>query len=250
LVVLGRAGRRVGVNPPSLGDVGDPPPPPQLYQSLVCQEREQAAALLRRLHEERDLIALSDGVVMPTLVRLAQDRARDGSPSDRPAQLALELETLLDALPEKPVEPRETQPAVALASGRRDPVEECGLRWLARVLAAGGMRVRRVGLEALLRGPGEPDELRIVSALGPGSASSAIARLRRRSDATPSANLLLASFGGAADGLLRVSSQIDVAQSCAEIVARIDERERGASTNEADAAEPSNGRREPAGAST
>ena len=101
LVVAGRYVRGLEYFDVLLGDRPALPPDVRLYQRLLASDFVEGAAVLAKAAEEGPLEAVSDGVLLPMLRRLASDDQRDLVPDAMSAGVREGLEELLDDLLEK-----------------------------------------------------------------------------------------------------------------------------------------------------
>jgi predicted PurR-regulated permease PerM len=177
LVVLGRYVPQLSFITTLIGDEPLPPPQARFYERLVAGDADQAGAILRQGANDNDVLALSDRLVLPALVRLAHDRE---SGARSPARIAIILDLLNELLDELLASlPRQTGAPGAMpvhvAPVRDSAVERFAVDWLARVLAHASLAIVATVHEASRR-----EELRacegtvLLSALSPGAARRAL----------------------------------------------------------------------------
>jgi len=98
LVVAGRYLRSLEVLTVLLGDEPALPPDVRLYQRLLSLDFAETESILKECARGSSLEALSDGIVMPVLRRLAEDDQRDAVPDERSAKMRARLDELLSEL--------------------------------------------------------------------------------------------------------------------------------------------------------
>ena len=140
LVVAGRYVRGLEYFSVLLGDRPALLPDVRLYQRLLALDLVEAAAVLGKAAAEGSLEAVSDGVVLPALRRLAGDDQLDLVPDPVSERVRVQFGELLDELLEK-------SDAGVPADGPRllfvpalDENDALAARWLAKLAARRGLR--------------------------------------------------------------------------------------------------------------
>jgi predicted PurR-regulated permease PerM/methylmalonyl-CoA mutase cobalamin-binding subunit len=140
LVVAGRYVRALEYFPVLLGDRPALQPEVRLYQRLLALDVEEGAAVLAKAAAEGSLEAVSDGVVLPVLRRLAGDDERDLVPDSVSAGVRERLEELLDDLLEKGEASVPAEGPRALFVPALDESDALAARWLAKLATTHGLR--------------------------------------------------------------------------------------------------------------
>jgi predicted PurR-regulated permease PerM len=140
LVVAGRYVRGLEYFSVLLGDRPALLPDIRLYQRLLALDLDEGAAVLSKAAAEGGLEAVSDGVVLPVLRRLASDEQRDLVPDPVSAAVRERLEELLDDLLEKREPPVPADGPRVLFVPALDESDALASRWLARFAATYGLR--------------------------------------------------------------------------------------------------------------
>ncbi len=140
LVVAGRYVRALEYFPVLLGDRPALLPDVRLYQRLLALDVDEGAAVLATAAAEGSLEAVSDGIILPVLRRLAGDDERDLVPDPVSAGVRERLEELLGDLlePADPDAPSDG-PRVLFVPAL-DESDALAARWLAKLAAARGLR--------------------------------------------------------------------------------------------------------------
>jgi predicted PurR-regulated permease PerM len=140
LVVAGRYVRGLEYFDVLLGDRPALPPDVRLYQRLLASDFVEGAAVLRKAVGDGSLEAVSDGVVLPMLRRLASDDQRDLVPDPMSQAVRERLEELLDDLLEKGEAPLAVDGPRVLFAPALDENDALAARWLAKLTALCGLR--------------------------------------------------------------------------------------------------------------
>lgn len=140
LVVAGRYVRGLEYFSVLLGDRPALLPDIRLYQRLLALDIDEGAAVLSKAAAEGGLEAVSDGVVLPVLRRLASDDQRDEVPDPVSAGVRERLEELLDDLLEKGDPPVPADGPRVLFVPALDESDALASRWLARLASTRGLR--------------------------------------------------------------------------------------------------------------
>jgi len=140
LVVAGRYVRALEYFPVLLGDQPALLPDVRLYQRLLALDLEEGAAVLGKAAAEGSLEAVSDGVVLPVLRRLASDDQHDLMPDPVSAGVREHLEELLDDLLEKDESRVPADGPRVLFVPALDESDALAARWLAKLAATRGLR--------------------------------------------------------------------------------------------------------------
>jgi predicted PurR-regulated permease PerM len=140
LVVAGRYVRGLEYFPVLLGDRPALLPDVRLHQRLLALDLAAGAAVLDKAAAEGTLEAVSDGVVLPVLRRLASDEQRGGASDPGIAGVRERLEELLDDLLEKAEPSAVPDGPRVLFVPAHDECDAIAARWLARLSARHGLR--------------------------------------------------------------------------------------------------------------
>ena len=140
LVVAGRYVRGLEYFDVMLGDRPALLPHIRLYQRLLASDFVEGAAVLAKAAGEQPLEALSDGVVLPMLRRLASDDQLDVVADPMSAGVRERLEELLDDLLEKGEAPVSAEGPLVLFVPALDENDALAARWLAKLAAMRGLR--------------------------------------------------------------------------------------------------------------
>jgi predicted PurR-regulated permease PerM len=140
LVVAGRYVRGLEYFSVLLGDRPALLPDVRLYQRLLAIDLDEGAAVLRRAAAEGSLEAVSDGVVLPALRRLAGDDQLDLVPDPVSAGVRERLEELLDELLEKEDSGGPADGFRVLFVPALDESDALAARWLAKLADRRGLR--------------------------------------------------------------------------------------------------------------
>jgi hypothetical protein len=140
LVVAGRYVRGLEYFDVMLGDRPALPPHIRLYQRLLASDFVEGAAVLAKAAEDAPLEAVSDGVVLPMLRRLASDDQLDVVTDPMSAGVRERLEELLDDLLEKGEAPGSEDEPLVLFVPALDENDALAARWLAKLSAMRGLR--------------------------------------------------------------------------------------------------------------
>lgn len=171
LVVAGRYVRGLEHFSVLLGDRPALPPDVRLHQRLLALDIDEGAAVLARAAAEGGLEAMSDGVVLPVLRRLASEDQRDLVPDPVSAGVRERLEELLDDLLEKGEPPVPADGPCVLFVPVLDENDALASRWLARLAATHGLRcevasTHELVSELVARVAKEQPDVVCISALG------------------------------------------------------------------------------------
>jgi predicted PurR-regulated permease PerM len=223
LVVLGRHLPQLAFLTTLLGDEPIPPPQARFYERLVVGDGEEAGAILRQASSDGDLVALSDVLVLPTLLRLARDRE---SGTRSPARVAMILDLLSELLDEVvagiPRASASGKEIVTLATLRDVATERFAVDWLARLLEHAGLASSVAVRDARNQEAGARVGTLVLSALTPVSARRALERLQSLQQQDAGARVVLGLWGGAARSRgLRLPADAVRAHTSAELVAAL-----------------------------
>jgi predicted PurR-regulated permease PerM len=179
LVVLGRYLPQLSFLTTLVGDEPIPPLQARFYERLVAGDADEAGAILRQSSADGDALALSDLLVLPTLLRLAQDRESDARSPARVAMILDLLSELLDeALPASPQESAASAEPVTLVAMRDVATERFLVDWLARLLEHVGLASAVHVRDARHQDLAETKGTLVLSALTANSARRALQRLQ------------------------------------------------------------------------
>jgi len=170
LVVAGRYVRGLEYFPVLLGDQPALLPGVRLYQRLLALDLDECAAVLGKAAAEGSLEAVSDGVVLPVLRRLANDDQHDLVPDPASQGVRERLEELLDDLLEQDGSRIPAEGPRVLFVPAFDETDALAARWLAKVAVTRGLRCEvasphELVSEVVARIAKEPPDLVCVSVL-------------------------------------------------------------------------------------
>jgi hypothetical protein len=140
LVVAGRYVRGLEYFSVLLGDRPALLPEVRLYQRLLALDVDEGAAVLRKAAAEGSLEAVSDGVVLPALRRLAGDDQLDLVPDAVSERVREQLGDLLDELLEESESGAAAGGPHVLFVPALDENDGLAARWLARLAERRGLR--------------------------------------------------------------------------------------------------------------
>jgi hypothetical protein len=195
-----------------------PPPQARFYERLVAGDADEAGAILRQASTDPDLATLSDLLVLPTLLRLAQDRE---SGARSPARIAIILDLLGELLDEVAAAlPRARGPAahdITLVAMRDVATERFAVDWLGRWIEhaalARSVTVRDARHQQLGTAPG----MLVLSALTAGSARRALHLLESVRQSGEEARIVLGFWG--ATRRTRLPADVACVHTSAELAA-------------------------------